>query len=527
MGAEAARKRLDIATGVCGAFIVLTGVALVRSPFLDPAGFRVPDVNRQALPQDRPNVLWIVLDTVRADRMSVYGYDKETTPFLERWGRRATVFDRAISDGMWTVPAHSSMFTGLSLRQHGVDHEHLWLDDSFTTVAEVLSKHGYRTVSFSGNPFIAAHTNLVQGFGAYHVAYHLRHLTRFSLEFLGEKLGITPPFAWIDRDLGAAMSNQMIADWLDSHAGRETPVFMFVNYMEAHLPYLAPRAYRRMFMTPEQVERSYDLRQRAHGNIVSTLDTRFNIDGPGFLPGSDREVLKRQYEACLRYLDDRVAELISMFEQRGLLDNTLVVIASDHGEHLDTHGMWSHRFLAYNDLVHVPIILRYPGQQQPVRVSTPVQLSDLYPTVLHAVLGADAPDPGSGARDLFEVIAQNGEPRIVISAYGGPSKEGRDRVLKRNDPNVTHRMRPQIAAQDRRFKYISSYDGTRELYDLVADPEELKNLVGVIPAEAKRLASYINHWLERVPLYQAPSVDERRETDPAIRDALRGLGYVD
>jgi arylsulfatase A-like enzyme len=156
-----------------------------------------------------------------------------------------------------------------------------------------------------------------------------------------------------------------------------------------------------------------------------------------------------------------------------------------------------------------------------------VQLSDLHPTVLNAVLGADAPDPGSGARDLFNVAARGGEPRIVISTYNGPSEGTGKHARKRNNPVLAHRIVPQVAAQDRRFKYIASNDGQRELYDFLADPGEMRNLIDEHPAEAKRLAAYIKHWLEIVPPYEPPSAEEKRPTAPAVLDALRGLGYID
>ncbi|MCH7926201.1 MAG: sulfatase-like hydrolase/transferase, partial [Planctomycetes bacterium] len=124
-----------------------SGVAFVRSPFFNPGAYRVPTTTVRALHRNRPHILWIVMDTVRADRMSCYGYDKLTTPFLNTWVERSIVFNNAIGNGMWTVPSHASMFTGLSVRGHGLGRDRTRLDEKFKTVADVLSEDGYVTAS--------------------------------------------------------------------------------------------------------------------------------------------------------------------------------------------------------------------------------------------------------------------------------------------------------------------------------------------------------------------------------------------
>ncbi|MCP4250425.1 MAG: sulfatase-like hydrolase/transferase [bacterium] len=519
-------RRWSSAAGACGLVVtVVSGMAFVRSPLFSPGGYRVAAATDTGAVQDRPNVLLIVLDTSRADRMSLYGHTRRTTPFLERFAARSAVFDRCISDGMWTVPAHGSMFTGLPPRQHGADQAYPWLEDSFVTLADALGDADFNTASFSNNPWIAPHSNLTQGFDLHRVIYHCRHLTTFSLEHLARKLGLQPPVPWLDPDLGGALTNGMVADWLDEYAGGSRPFLLFVNYMEAHLPYAVPRAYREMFMTPEQVARSYALRHSAHGPLLEAMDFRFNLEGPDFLATDDREVLTLLYESCLRYLDDRVEELIDMFRQRGLLDNTLVVICSDHGESLGTRDLWGHRFLAHNDLTHVLLMLREPGRQQGVRVSTPVQLSDLYHTVLGAV--ADRPERPAGfdSRDLLALAGgQPDEQRVAVSTYYGPSPGMLKRLDRAGDPALKHRSLPQIAAQDARWKYIVSNDKQRELYDLSADPHELHNVIDDRPDQADRLASFIDRWLQDVPEHIPAEPDRVR--DSTVTDALRSLGYV-
>lgn len=503
-----------------------TAVAFVRSPFFDPGGYRVPLRNVAAPSREVPHVLWIVIDTVRADRMSCYGYGKTTTPFLNTWAERSIVFEKAIGNGMWTVPSHASMFTGLSVRQHGLGRDRTRLDDKFTTVAEVLSENGYVTASFSNNPWISRDSGLAAGFETARVVYYLRHLNRFSLEHALESWGMTPPVSWFDRDFGGAMTNYMINEWLDIYANGNAPLFLYVNYMEAHLPYAVPESYQRMFMTDDQVERSFQLREHAFGPIVDAMDKRFNLEGGSFLNRRDREILKLQYESGIRYVDERVRELIGMFEQRGMLKNTLVVIASDHGEYLDTHGMWSHRFLAYNDLTHVALMIREPGRTAPLRIATPVQPSDLFSTILQfAGSMFDRPSPYV-SRDLLAVAERGGEDRIVISECGGPIKWFRDRIKNINDPVISHLATPQVTAQDGRFKYMASGDGMVELFDLTTDPNETRNVYADYPAEVDRLTAYIREWMENVPPYAPSDSDTHEDAAPDFIEALRSLGYL-
>ncbi|HUU83114.1 MAG TPA: sulfatase-like hydrolase/transferase [Phycisphaerae bacterium] len=517
----------SLAAWVSALLTVGFGAALVRSPLFNPGGYQVspPAAGRSA--SRGCNVLWIVLDTARADRMSCHGCPTPTTPFLDTWAKQAVVFDRAVSDGMWTLPSHASMFTGLSVRQHGAGYGHVWLDNEATTVAEVLRDNGYLTALFSNNRLVAPLTNLAQGFEVYHDMGRLALLGRFSLEMLCERWGVTPMVPWLDGDSGAALTNQFAAQWLDDRARDGRPFLMLINYMEAHLPYCVPKRYRRMYMDRRQVDRSYDLRRRAYGDVRGALEQRFNHQGGQFLALADREVLKRQYLATIRYLDDRVGETIEMFERRGLLDDTLVVITSDHGEYLDTHGMWGHQYGTYNDLAHVSLMIREPGRRDGLRIRAPVQHSDLYATVLNAALGRSDPGPGHDSWDLLAMPRVGEGSRVVICQFSGRDRAGDAPQHALHDPVLRHRLRPQIAAVDARMKYISSRDGQRELYDIAADPGETRNLFTSRPTEAERLARHLRAWRQAVPEYTPPDPEVVPDMSPEVRRALRAMGYLD
>ena len=529
------------AVGLAALALGVSGAAFARSPLFDPGAFRISTAAAlHDARHDRPNVLWVVLDTVRADHLTCYGAAADATPFLAEFAGQALVFDRAIADGMWTIPSHASMFTGRAAREHGMGARALKLDARFPTVAGLLRKAGYETALFSNNPLVSERTGLSDGFAEHLIVYDWITSVRFSLEQLSLRLGLTPRLPWLDYDRGAALTNDLVAHWLDRRRA-PAPSFVFVNYMEAHLPYSAPRQYRRRVMTAAQVDRSYDLRLKEYGNIVQWLGIDGNVDGCDYLSSGDVEILRRQYAATVCYVDDRVRELIELYERRGLLDRTLVVITADHGEYLDDHGMWSHHMLTYQDLIWVPMLLRPPGGVAACRVAEAVQLSDLHHTVLAAALGAEAATsarvdadgesgaarvPAGGGRNLLALPANAAaeEPSIAIAECYGPGPRDAPRLAQKHDPAIRHRAAAQTAAIDWPLKYLESSDGLRELFDLEADPGETTNLAFSRAVDARRLANVISAWRAATPEYQ-PTDDSGPEDEDMLR-TLRALGYV-
>ena len=516
-------------TGLSIGILFVSGLQFWRSPLANPAEFQVPKSTEPHATHDVPNVVVIVIDTVRSDHMSLYGYAKPTTPFLDSLAKEAIVFDETIADGTWTVPSHASLFTGRSAREHGLLKVNVGkLDESIPTLASVLRENGYATASFSNNPWISPLTKLNRGFDESRVVYHLKYQSRFSLEYILQEMGVTPPLPWLDKDFGASLTNHLISEWLDRQRAEAKPFFAFVNYLEAHLPYEVPKRYRELFMNPTQVDRSYDLRSNSYGSIVEVLNKRFNLEDDSFLPQSDREVLKLQYDSAIRYLDERVGDLVGMLEQRALLDNTLVIITSDHGEYLGTHRMWGHRFMVYNDLVDVPMMIRNPREKESERVSTPVQLSDLYRTILKFALDKDEPESSHGTEDLFQLAASKPRTRVVVSEYGPPSDKDIAEIQASKNPRVQHYAQGYVAAQDGRFKLILSDAQTQELFDLEKDPGETNNLAATDKKTAQQLAAYLELWQANHPrLVSEDKPTAPAEIDPETMNALRGLGYID
>jgi arylsulfatase A-like enzyme len=514
------------------AVLAATFTALARSPLLGPGSYRVPPAaaGPAASPGGPPHVLWIMLDTARPDRMTVHSPELATTPFLAEWAGRSIVCDRAVGNGMWTAPTHASMFTGLSVREHGVTFARPRLPGGLRTVADTLQARGWSTVSFSNNPVVSPATGLTRGFAERHAVDHLRLVTRFSLQSLVQRLGLVPPLPWLDADFGAALTNRMVARWLDRRGPAAGPAFVFVNYMEAHAPYVAPERYRRLFLDPAGVRRSYQLRERAFGDLPQVLNTRFNMEAGAFLPEPDREVLRRQYDATLRYLDDRVRELIRLYDERGLLDRTVVVISSDHGEYLDDHGLWGHEFLTYDELTRVLLMFREPGRTEGLRVAEPVPASDLHGAVLAAALGEPGALPAAGRDGAGGLLAARsgdaaGAPRIAVTEYDGPWPRRIAAIEELDDPRLTRLIHPQIAVQDRRFKLIVSTDGRRELYDLDAGAETA-NLAAELTVERDRLADRLRQWAESTPELRPAGDGDEAGMDADTVKRLEALGYL-
>lgn len=527
VGRQRFKKSLRITWIVAILLHAGSAYAFYESPFLQKASVSDRAAGEPVIRHPgRPNVLWIDLDTVRADHMSCYGYHRKTTPFLEKWASGSIVFDRVVADGMWTVPTHASMFTGKSVRQHGMDWGHLRLDEGHATIAERLDELGYRSLFLSNNTWLTPETGLVKGFQGYHNVYQLNRIDYFSLELLMEQWGVTPFLPWMNRDFGAKLTNHLAGQWLDKHVDHGEPLFLFVNYMEAHIPYSVPKEYRRMYMNDRQLDRSYDLHRTVYGSLINAMEFRYNIGDRDFLDTGDRDILRLQYDSSVRYLDDRAKELIGFFEHRGILKDTLVIITSDHGEYLGAHEMWTHTTGLYDELTHVALILHEPERQKGLRVGTPVQQSDLYVSIMKAIGERFYDNTNPYAQDLFETAASRGKDRIAVSQSFGAGPRTRSRLQRSRDPVMRNRAVGKIAVTDGRYKYIAANDGKRELYDLQMDPGESRNIIRDRPVPADRLSTFLAGWLKKVPRYLP---QQRRGPDslkPDTIDSLKGLGYI-
>ena len=435
---------------------------------------------------ERPNVLFIVLDTARADRTLTRDERGERTPRLAALARDATVYDDAWSPAPWTVPAHASLFTGRYPSAHGTDCGALALPDGETTLAEILRDAGYRTVGYTANPWLGKTYNFQQGFDTWVETWR------------DVRDG--------DPDTGATLNNERIIRFLrwreDDAAARRQPFLLFANYFEPHLPY-----------RPPEPERSARLRPGTDPARVARLarlgypeEMRF-ILGRSDLTPDDLAVLSDLYDGEIAYLDRRVGEVVETMRELDLLDRTIVVIVGDHGENLGEHGLLDHKMSVGATLLRVPRLLRYPPRVPAgARIAARVQSHDLFPTILRLAgieelpQGIEAvPLPGAG-------IAGAGRPAggAIVGEFAGPPVEFLASMREAfPGADLARFDRTLVAWRRDGWSLTWGSDGRHALYR-DEDAAETQDLAAAEPGRVKALAAEVDAWLQRPARRRAP-----------------------
>jgi arylsulfatase A-like enzyme len=477
----------------------------------------------------RPNVLWIVWDTVRADHLGLYGYERETTPNLERWAAGARVFEDCLSTAGYTLPSHGSMFTGLLPSEHCAHNDHPRLDDRYPTIAELLRSVGYRTYMYSANPHISSAGNLAQGFDradhpwSPHFRERAKRIVRDKLsdEDTSSELGATFRRAapgsdrmsiWNIKATGE-LAEEAILAWLDSEDARR-PFFVFANYMEAHRPLIPPRRYRERMLSPEQVERSY----RVNRSWMPTWEYTFGLRD---YDDEEIELTRATYDAALAELDELFGHLIETLQERGHLDDTVVILTSDHGEHLGEQHMLDHQHSVYQPLLRVPLIVHYPPRFAPGREATPVANFDVFPTLLE-LIGIDPPI-GLRSRATSLLSPSSERPRYAEDPAAARVSIATVKLSHPDwDPAPWQRRLRTLVEDD--HKLIWGSDGRRELFDLSADPLERDDLIERRDDLASTLQQSLDAYhgsLELCEPGEAPP-----DLTPQQIERLKALGYI-
>jgi len=464
--------------------------AAAPEPAPEPAAAEAPD--------PRPNLLLVVIDTTRRDRLGTYGYDRPTSPALDRIAAEGAVYENAVTVAPWTLPAHASIFTGLYPRDHGATIESYRLRDDFTTLAEHLEESGYLTAGFSCNPWINENNGFTQGFRHYEDIW--RDLATDSRD-----------------SQGAALATDRALDWIDTYEPFRHPWFVFVNLLEPHSPYSPPPPHRYRFV-PESLPLAAVQRVADWG---TPREFGYMLGVPGYEISEDEfAAMNALYDGEISYQDTRLGALVEGLRMRGILDDTVVAIVSDHGEQLGEHGLLEHKMTLYDENVRVPLVLRHPptvpaGQ----RIEAPVQSHDLFATLLDYA-EVEAPLPRDAAR--LPLDGESPGRSHAVLEFGKPS-----RVLQqvaRSFPGA------DIAAWDRsiravrgpRYKLIAWSDGERRLFDLQNDPGEHTDLAKRLPDKVRELEALLEHFAAGSPEPGA----EAPEMDAQQIEALRALGYL-
>jgi len=419
----------------------------------------------------RPNLVVIVWDTCRTDRLSAYGCAVPTTPRLDEFARDAVKFQRAYAPAPWTPPSHASLFTGLLPSHHGLTQresaEGGRVQVGLPLLAETLAAGGYETVGFTCNASISRATGLDRGFRAMHPLY------------LGEPVKGS-----------GAKALRAVGEWLAERRGdreaRERPLFLFVNLMDAHIP-RSPTAESVAAVRGEGIADA-DLARAA---AISERDAFVHSLG---LRRQDEATLaagRTLYDAACRDLDAATGGILDLLREEGLLEGALVAITADHGEALGEHGELGHRMSVYDPLLHIPLLVRWPGRLDGGRSeAAQVRLQDLYPTLLEA---AGVAMPPANGRDAVSLLRQPIAGRPSVSAFQRALvTPDQLRALLPGEPESVVGLLDltYLAAQDASasppLKYIRVVGGgegaapapeREELYDLAADPGETRNLL--------------------------------------------------
>ncbi len=426
------------------------------------------------------NVLLLVWDTVRAANTSLHGYRRPTTPNLERLASRGVRFDRAFAASSWTLPSHASMFTGRWPHELRVGWK-MPVRDGVPTLAGYLASHGYATAGFVANvDYCSRETGLARGFAHYEdFTYSISDVfTRYIA--LGRRIEASSWTStidsWVERQTGhwydliprskehlknADAINDAFLRWLGKQPKNGRPFFAFLNYNDAHGPY----------EVPEQSIPGFGLRpassaerQILHG-FTAIDKTTLSID--------DVQMATDVYDDCIAYLDRRLGLLLDELSRRGVLENTLVIVTSDHGEHLGDHGLFFHGCSLYRQLVQVPLVMvGKKGIPVGRTVAEPISLCDLPATLIDQLgLGPDHPFPGQSVARYWKPRVQG--VRVVPSALLMETTKPELLTNGGREPAARGPMKAVVAGG---MHYIKMADGSEELYNINSDIEEKVNL---------------------------------------------------
>ena len=471
---------------------------------------------------NKPNVFLAVMDAVRPDHLSCYGYSRKTTPNIDKIAQEGVLFENAFSTAPWTPPSHASMFTGMYASQHGVLGKNLYLDEEVPTVAEIFSSKGYETLGICKNPWVSAQTGLHRGFKKFVSTLSRSHLDRFS-----SRLSLGWITFCLETDIRFMAYHwayqvrlfQEITRWILNSQKRNKPFFIFVNYLGAHTPYDPPQPFKRKF---EKIHnRNTDLQK-----IRDVFNSRHGypyVAKKSEVSEKEWDTLKSWYDGEIAYIDFFLGKLFDYLKERELYDNTFIVITSDHGENFGEHELANHLFCLYDTLLHVPLVMKFPRYVSvSARIPDIVSTIDIFPTLLNIL--------GVKTKGKFEVSGVNLFPfknriyhEYLFAEYGPPVADIND--LKRFCPSVDQSICDKYnkslkCVRTKDFKYIIASDGKEELYNLEKDPEESQNVINEFPEKAKELKSLLVEELKGHPIKKRVST-----FDEEMRKRLRELGY--
>ena len=460
-------------------------------------------------PKRRPNVLVYLIDTLRADHTSLHGYAKDTTPFLKKLGSQGIVFDDCVVQSTWTKPSVASMMTSLYSVTHGIFRETDMIPKGASTLAEHLRGAGYVTASIVANPFAGRMTGLDRGF-----------------DYVDEFPAVQRYESDDQRATDSASVNALAMPWIEEH--HDEPFFLYAHSTDPHAPYRPPAGMEAKFADPTQTpefDRQYHELwsiRRMGGAVFS----REECVQKGFDPAHYIRNAAERYDGEIANNDKNIELLVQKLKKLGILDNTIVIVVSDHGEEFMEHGWTGHGFSLYQEQTHGIFLMWNPQWfPKPRRVADPVQLIDLMPTIL----------------DLLHIPVQGvvqGQSLVPL-AVGQPF-ERKAPVMSSRIPQsatspepVPENLTRTFARFDSQWKLIYRDEAKRaglneiELYDRKADPVDKTNVAAKHPEVVKRFMPEIQQWIEgQKQVSQLLGPGGQSTMDAKTIERLRSLGYI-
>ena len=489
-------KRSFLVAGVLLLVVPLGISTLARSP-------------RGAGDGKRPNVVLIVLDTVRADEF-YRGFDKESyTPQMARLAGEGTQYRNVLATSTWTLPTHASLFTGLMPRMHGARVPNLYLAENCVTVAELLQDKGYETACMSNNPWIKPSRGMHQGFDhvwdpwgwASHVPWIKSLYDQYRHDIAVARFTGMP---WGDKR--SQYTVDLTDYWVSRRRPDSPPFFLFLNFMNAHLPYLPPRPY------PERFLGEKDGRQPLkYGHSAGILEPEKNK-----INRERERGLRLLYRASIAYLDEIVGAVAGVLADAGVLDDTVFIVASDHGEHIGEHGLLGHAGPPWKTTTSVPLFIRYPPRIPAGESSDELASQvDVLPTLLQ-LLDIDADEHIPYPLHGVSLLDENPPREFLICEYfGDPDRDANTVGIRGNSACLLTQEHRLLWSEDGGLSlWEAAADGS---YDEVEIEEPNEDLL-------RSLQQKLESWRQLVPMLN--SSGERPEVSDEELQRLKDLGYL-
>jgi len=470
--------------------VTLSAAASTRSDLRD--WLQVAD--KPVPPPDSPNVVVIVPDTLRYDRVGVDG-GRKLTPNIDTLAESSIVYTNALSTAPWTLPTHASLFTGLYPSEHGVNWGHYKLNDGPRTLAEIFQSQGYDTYAISNNRLLKADNGFARGFDSFIELSEHRRISKWRfalrcglLRLIAETIGIER-FAGVDA--GAAWTNWMLASQIQRSHERGRPFFTFVNYYEAHDPYEPPAPYLEAYLTPAQ-------QAAARRMVQSREDLCAQACGvPDVLSDGEIKLLEALYDAEVAYQDAMIGRFLETLRRVGEFDNTWIVVMSDHGELFGEGGLVFHTAGWHYKLLHIPLIVHPPGGVEPTRVAAPVQPVDVFATLVNAA-GASLPPGVTRAVPLPWQPSNTPRRRVCYAETHGASIAGLW-VAQARDMQVDLSKWLEWVTSVYADGYLLEIENDRptSLYHVAVDPNAENNVIDEQAEVARSLWSEYQRFRNR------------------------------